>query len=643
MFAAIRAFAKSWVAAILIGLLIISFAVFQIHDVFRAGPRGSVISAGTRSVSADDFKREFDAFRRNAEQQTGQAVTPEIIEQNHLDARVLEGLAGDVSFSELLRKIGVRPSDKLTISKLREIPAFFNQVSGRFDEKLYQQRLGENGFTPATFEQSVRDQIAERHLATGLLNGLKVPRAYTALAAIYGLESRDLGYFPVGPETVPAPALPTDAQLVQFMKENEADLKRPELRILTVVRFSPASVAQTLPIDEADLKKRYEFRKDTLSSPETRSLVQIPAKDAAAAQQIVARLAKGEAPAAVAKAVGVDAIIYVDKPQSAIPDRSLAAAAFAMQPGQTSVLKGDLGSAVVRVTKATPGHAVTLEEIRPQLEAELRKDAAAEKVYEMTQAYDDAHTAGSSLTEAAAKAGAATFTMPPLSRQGVLASGQPVQGLPPKLLEQAFALPAGGESEVEEAGGGEYYAVKVDKVIAPAMPSLGEIRPLLTRVWMGREMAKRLTAKADQLADRVRKGESLEAVAGTIGAHVTRAAGLDRTNAAENKVLSRDALGKAFSAKAGEVFTADDIKFGLIVAKLEGLRPGGGPNLARMTEDARPQMSLALFRELGESARRAARSEAKVKVDANAARTALGLEPLPTEREKAKGKAGTSK
>ena len=35
MLTALRAFAKTWVAAVLIGLLVVSFAVFGIRDVFR--------------------------------------------------------------------------------------------------------------------------------------------------------------------------------------------------------------------------------------------------------------------------------------------------------------------------------------------------------------------------------------------------------------------------------------------------------------------------------------------------------------------------------------------------------------------------------------------------------------------------------
>jgi peptidyl-prolyl cis-trans isomerase D len=641
MLAAIRAFAKSWVAAVLIGLLIVSFAIFGIHDVFRAGPRNSVLVVGDRTISPADFKREFETFRRGAEQQMGGPLTPDVISQNHLDARVLEGLATSEAFYELLRRIGIHPSDQQAVGELRKIPAFFDQVSGRFDEKLYQQRLAENDLTPARFEQGVRDQIAEEQLARGLYAGLRVPRAYTALAAIYNLESRDVGYFLVGPGSVPEPTLPTDIQLTQFMKDHAAELKRPEYRIVTVARFAPSAIAASLPVDEAAVKKRYEFRKDTLSTPETRSLVQIPAKNAAAGQQIVQRLAKGEDPAAVAKSLGVDAINYADKPQSAIPDRKLAAAAFALPVGQVSAIQGDLGLAVVKVIKATPGHAVTLEEARPQIEAELRKDAAAEKVYDLTQAYDDAHSKGASLAEAAQKAGVPTVTLPPLSKEGATQQGQQIQGLPPKLLEQAYSLPAGGESEVEEAGPGEYFALKVEKIIPSAAPTLEEVKPQLVRYWMVREMAKRLNDKADVLAARVRKGETIEAVASSIGGQVTRVTNLDRTNASDNKQLSRDALGKAFGAKAGDVFIADDTHFGVIVAKVEGLRPGDNANLARLTEEARPQMSMAVFRELGESARRAARDQVKIKVNPNAARSAIGLEPLATD--KTKGKAELAK
>ena len=585
MLVAVRKFAKSWVAAVLIGLLIVSFALFGINDVFTGGASNDVVTAGSRKVSTADFKREFDSFRKGAEQQVGQPITNEMAAANGLDTRVLNEVASREAFGEMLDKIGIRPSDSLITRELQKIPAFFDQVSGRFDKNLYAQRLNENGLTPAAFELIMRDQVAGSHLVSALANGLRVPRAYTALGAIYAMESRDVGYFTIDPRSVTAPALPTDAQLTALMKENAAALTRPEFRTLTLVRFSPAMISANLPVDPAELQKRFEFRRDTLSQPETRSLVQIPAKDAAAAQAVAARMAKGEDPGAIAKSLGVDAITYADKPRTAIADPKVGQAAFALPVGQVSPVKGDLGFAVIRVSKVTPGQAVTLEQIRPQLEAELRKDAAAEKVYEMTQAYDDAHSGGANLAESAKKANVPTFTIGPVSAQGAGPQGQPMSGVNPKLLATAFSLPQGGESGVEEAGNGEYYAVRVEQITPKSLPPLAEVKPQLVRVWMMREMVKRLQAKADELAARVRKGETLEAVASSIGARVGRATGLDRRNAGQNPALSQDALVKTFGAKTGEVYTAEAPTFGLVVAKLEAVRAPTGPTLARMTEE----------------------------------------------------------
>ena len=637
MLTAFRTFAKSWVAAVLIGLLVVSFAVFGIQDVFRNQVAGnSVISVGKRQVSPTEFRRQFDDEKAALEQQNQRPITIDELVANHIDARVLEALADREAFGAWMEKVGLRPADKLIFDQMAKVPAFLNPVTGLFDKKVYQQTLARNDLTPVMFEKQIHYDIANQHLGVGMAAGLLAPRAYTAMAALYMLESRDVAFFEVDPKSVPALAPPTDAQLSAFMTENSDRLMLPEFRILTVVRFSPTQLAGTLPVDEAELKKRYDFRKDTLSKPETRTVVQIPAKDQAAAAKIAAALAQGQAASAVAKAAGVDAITYADKPKSAIPDGKVAAAAFTMASGQVAAVSGDLGPQVIKVVSITPGHAVTLEEIRPQLEAEIRKDAAAEKVYAQTQAYDDAHQGGANIVQAAQKAGVAAQTIGPLAKTGQDTRGQPVAGLTQKLMDTAFNLPAGGESEIQEAGGGEYYAVKVDRIIAPTLPPLAEIRPQLTAVWMQREMMKRLEARAADLTARIGKGETLEAAAASVGSRVTRLTGLDRQGAGQISALSQDALAKVYSLKAGDLFTGNGTHFGLVVGKLEAVRSGAGPTMARMAEDARLQMTQTIFKEMGQSAHASARATLKVKIDTNRARVALGLEPIDP---KAAGKA----
>src|SRR5947209_20041980 len=98
MLAAIRAFAKSWVAAVPMVLLIASFALWGIRDVFHAQISDAVIVAGSHSVSSADFKREFDRAKTQYEQQAGQPITTEFAVANGLDKQILQGLATREAF-----------------------------------------------------------------------------------------------------------------------------------------------------------------------------------------------------------------------------------------------------------------------------------------------------------------------------------------------------------------------------------------------------------------------------------------------------------------------------------------------------------------------------------------------------------------
>jgi peptidyl-prolyl cis-trans isomerase D len=634
MLAAFRAFAKSWVAAVLMGVLIFAFAVWGIRkDVFTGHFTDAVVTAGSRSVSAAEFKREFDQQKARIEQQAGQQIPVDVAVANGLDKQVLEGLASQEAFFELLRKIGIVPSDKLEVSQIQKIPAFFDPVSGRFDKAAYQRVLAENNLSVPEFERQIHDEIAAQHLVVGIAGGLTVPRAYTAMAAVYGLEARDASLMIVDPHAVAPPTPPSDEQLQGFLKDNAAQLMRPEFRALTIVKFSPDQIpTANTPIDPAELQKRYNFRKDTLSKPETRTIDQIPAKDQAQAAQIAARLGKGESPQAVAKSFGVEAISYADKPQSAIPDHKLAAAAFQMKQGQTQAVQGDLGLQVVRVDAITPGHTVTLEEIKPALENEIRHDAALTKIDQMTQVYDDAHAKGATLIEAAKKAGVTPVTIPPIAKQGLDQQGKPVAGIDPKVLETAFTLPTGGESELIDAGNGEYFAVRVDKIIPPAVPQLAEVKPELTREWMRRDLITRLKAKADDLAARVKKGETLEAVAASAKLHIVPVTDLSRQNAQQRQDLSPEVMAQVFNGKPGDVFTATDPRVGYVVGKIGQLHPADMTTMARAADATRQQMSMAYVRELQQVAMAYARQKVKTTIDEARAQSALGVEPKAADK-----------
>ena len=368
------------------------------------------------------------------------------------------------------------------------------------------------------------------------------------------------------------------------------------------------------------MKKRYDFRKDSLSQPEKRSLVQISAKDAAQASDIAAKLKAGQDPATVAKAAGLQTpLVYTDTPKTGVADSKVGDAAFALADGAVSnPIQGNLGWAVIAVTKVTPAKVVTFEDAKGKIEDEVKTEAAATKAYDLVQKYEMAHDKGSTLPEAAKAAAVTPQTFAPATSGGLDEDAKPVDGLTPRILKEAFGLTQGGETDVIQDSKGEYFAVRVDKVIPPTLPPMEKIKPRLIQAFLQREMSKRLTDKLNELAVRVRKGEALEDVAKSVGSEITHIS-LNRNLAQQNRNVPPQLLQQIFTAKAGEVVIT-----GSGVAKVEAIKTPPAGMMASAMPGGRQGLARSIFEETQQEARAWAKDQIKPKINVALARQAIG-------------------
>ncbi len=633
MTGSLRSSARNPISIALMGLLILVFLILgvggggRLPDAFRQVAPDAVVTAGSHSVSKQDFRRIFNQQKDRYQQQTGQTITTEFLVQNGADGQMLNEISLEQAGLEMLKRAGIDPAPALVDAEIKKLPFAFDKVTGQFSQAQFTQALAAQGMTPKQAAAEIGDELAERHFGYALEAGYKLPRLYAAINAVAGLESRDVSYFILGIHAVPMPAAPTDAQLMAFMKEHAAQLTLPEMRVITLVKFSAKDFASGIKVDPADVAKEFAFRKDTLTNPERRTVVEIPVKSAQQAALAQRGLATGQDPGVIARAIGSEPVSYVDKPQSAFADAKIAQAAFAMKPGEVSQpVRGDLGVAVLKVIKVTPGGAVTLQSATPQIEADLRQKAAAKKAYEQSKAFDDARQGGMSVVDAARKVGAVSLTLPPITAQGQDADGRPVDGLNDTIDKAAFAQVAGQDGDLQDAGAGEYFALRVEKVLPPALPSLESKRPQLTQAYMQTQLVTALKAKALALVEQIKKGESLEAAAASVGAQVVRQTDMQRVKADQYKALGQEFLENVFGVKPGAVFAAGG-QTGIFIAKLDAARPGDPTQTAQLLELLRPRVTQAYLKDLLTTTNTAARAALKVTINQALARQELGVDP----------------
>jgi len=644
-----RAFTKSWFGPAIMGAILVSLTFLGtggIRNVMGGRIANAVISAGSRQVTQTEFQKMFQRNEEAYQARTGQPFPLEQAVKEGADKNMLQQLSEQTAYAEMLSQSGIRPSDEVVAEELKRqaesgkapgLAAMFDAVTGKFRPQALQVLLANNGLTITQFQRELADEIADNDFQGAIAGGFAPPRIYAAVEGALALETRDVTYFVIPLSSVPPPK-PTDAQLVALMQQHKDQLMLPERRRFTIVRFSAKAMAPTLTVDPKAVEQQFQARQASYTKPETRSLVEIPLNDPSKAAEVAQRLTKGEDPQAVAKSVGVDAIAYTDQPQSGIADARAGAAAFAMKEGQVSgPVPGDFKTVIIKVTKVTPAQAADLNAARTQIQAQLQQTQAIDKVYDLSQKFDDLRQGGASFADAAAKVGATVVAIGPVGADGKDLQGQVNPALSQKTLATAFQLSQGADSDVEQdADKGEYYAVHVDQVLPPAMPSLDEpgVRPAMTQAFIQQTVVTALQQKAAAAQAALQKGQTFEAVASGYGATVSHQLGLQQANAQQQEqTLGRAFVGSAFQTKQGQFFTAgsDPLK-GFVVARLDAVHVADPKQVAAILQVIQQKSAQTYVTGLQQAIREAAVRMVKPNTDLALAREAMGVDAAMAAR-----------
>jgi peptidyl-prolyl cis-trans isomerase D len=620
-----RKFARSWVSAIIIGLLVIAFAAFGLTDTFRGVAADSVAKVGKQGISQREYRAEFDRLLKRAKTESKRDVTIEEAAKEGLDSAVIERMVGDRAFAALTNSLGLFVGKAVVQSEIAKIPGFQDPRTQRFSSEIYAQALNENNYTPQAFEASVRGDLSRQALTLAASSGFRAPRVFSSQTLAFGTERREVTVVPVSAALAGPPRQPTDAQLAALYEENKQALTRPETRALTLAVASLADYQAKAVVDEAQVNQIFERNKARASTPAKRSVVQISAPDKAKADQAAARLRAGEAPAAIATALGLGApITLTDVAQTGIPDENVAKAAFAAANGAVDVVAAKLQPfAAFKVTSVTAAKEATLAEIGPEIRTQLRTAAAGEAMTTATEAYDAAIADGSTLEVAAQKAGFKIIKIAGIVADGrSVTDGQPVAELAeaPAILRDIFTGAKGDVSDLASLPGDRYISVRIDTITPAAAPPIAQIRPQLVGEWLRRDVGTRLKVRADEILAEAKR-TSLEAAAAKFNLPVLRqAAPLQRGQGGQELSTA------VFSAKKGDIIaaqTANGVEYAIV--RIENILRDDDARVPERMTQAETAVRASVQRDLIASLERVARDRAKTQIFPNMMRAALGL------------------
>ena len=557
----LRRGAKSWVAKLLLILLVASFGVWGISGSILNAGSTAVVTVGDTVVTPNEFRLAYDRQMAVVGRQIGTRLTAEQARAFGIENQVYGQLIAGAALDEQARTMNLGLSDERLAALIAEDPAF-HDFNGRFDRGNFQRVLASVGMSEEDYLKS-RGQVAVRtQIVEAVADGFEAPDALLAALARYEAATRDVSYLLLTPSSIDPVAAPSDSELAAWFEENKANYAAPEYRKITYVKLQNEDIADPEAISEDAARADYEDRKDRYTTAETRTVDQLVFNDREAADAAAEALAGGKSFDELVSEQGRSAadVRIGSFSQTGMPDQTLADAAFAVSEagGTTPVVEGQFGPVILRVAEITPESSKSFEEVEAQIREELALNQAAQVLLDVHDAYEDARAGGMTLTEAATQQRLDPVTVEAVDRSGRTPDGTVLSDLPEsqQLLRDAFEAEPGLETPPLSMDDGGFLWFEVVDVTPARDRTLDEVRDQVVADWTEMKTLEALGAKAMELKERLEKGAELATLAEELSVAVETKYSLGRDGA--DGVFGEAAVASAFSGPSGVVAVAND-------------------------------------------------------------------------------------
>jgi peptidyl-prolyl cis-trans isomerase D len=547
------------IMAAVMGVLVISFAIWGIGDIFRGFGQNEAAKVGSTEISLEQFRDYYNQQLQQISRRAGRPITPDQARGLGIDRQIIGQLVAETTLDERARQLNLGISND-DIAKLIVNDPNFRGANGQFDRDRFSLLIRNAGFTEGRFVEEQRRVLLRRQIAQTISGGLKVPNAMMLAVDQFRNEKRNIEYVALGPAQAGDIAQPTLETLKQYFDERKVLFRAPEYRKLTVLSLSPGALAKPDAVSDTDARAYYDTHKSDYGTPEKRELQQMvfpSAEEAAAARE---RIAKGVSFADVAKERGLKPsdteMGMVSKTD--IIDPVVAEAVFALKPGDVSEpVKGQFGTVLLMVGKTETGTQKSFDEVAPRVKQAVAENRAKSQLGELRDKVEDDRAAGSTLAETAKKFGLKAIAIDAVDRSGRGPDGEVIADLPktPDVVAAAFASNIGVDNEALQLPGGGWLWFDVNGVTPSHERALDEVKDQVATRWRDDEIAKRLQGKAGDMLGKLKSGSTLAHVAAEAGIKVETATGLQRGKSTDQ--VPGKALQAIFSAAKGASSAAE--------------------------------------------------------------------------------------
>ena len=540
----------------LMAVLVLSFAVWGIGDIFRGGTATTVATVGDTQINVQAFQTAYNREVQNLGRMVGRGLTPDQARQFGIDQRVLNQLVTEATLDERGRQLGLGIDDDTIRTRIVSTPQF-RGPTGQFDRTAFQEVLRQNGYNEQTYIDLERRLAVRQQIAGAVSDKLGTPQVLIDAMTRFQNETRQAQYVVIGATQAGEVPAPDAATLQAYFDANKAAFRAPEFRKLVVLTLSPQEQIGFQQVPDAQLDEEVARLRET---SERRAIQQLTFPTPEEAEAAARKLKEGLSFEDLAKERNVTPadLSLGNLSRAQIADPAVRDAAFALAAGAVSEpVRGRFGTVLLKVTAIEPFNE---GQAREQARMTIATTMARNAVNDLHDRIEKERSSGLPLADIAAKVGVSVTTVDAIDVQGRDPSEVQLN-LPgaSEFLPAAFRAEVGLENEpVNNRQSGLWVWYEVAAITPARDRTLDEVRAQVEARWREDEVKVRIGKAADVMATALREGKTLAELAQPLNLEVKTTPALKRTatdgvwGASTVQMLFATAKGQAANAPAAD-------------------------------------------------------------------------------------------
>ena len=389
-------------------LIFPSFVLFGIDGYSRfrdQGPPAATVDGQAIGQAEWDAAHKSESERVRASMPS---LDPKLLDSPEAKYATLERLMRERVLDVAAKKLNISTSDQRLARDLSENQsiAALRKPDGSLDMERYKQLVGSQGLTPEMFEARVRQDLSVRQVLAGVTNSGLAGNAMADASLNAYFERREVQLLRLQTPLYASKITPSDAELEQFYKDNPAMFQAPEQANIEYVVLDQEAIRKNIVLTPEELKAYYDQNQQRLAGTEERRashiLIASPQSAPVAERQAAKAKAEGilqavkKAPDSFADAARKNSQDPGSAPNGGDLDffargsmvKPFEDTVFAQKKGDISeVVETEFGYHIIRLTDIKSAKQRSFEELKPEIENDLKKQQAQKKFAETAEAF----------------------------------------------------------------------------------------------------------------------------------------------------------------------------------------------------------------------------------------------------------------